>query len=85
VGDDARPGSPCVDVDVEGRGNSVAGARGGGVRTGGVFVSEMESAWKNLVSGCDLPTDEGGPRDTVEPGGDGASRFRGPSAWRPLA
>jgi hypothetical protein len=45
----------------------------------------MESAWKNLASGCDLPTEEGGPRDTVEPGGDGTSRFRGPSAWRPLA
>lgn len=48
-------------------------------------MPEMESAWKNLDSGCDLPTDEAGPRETDEDGGDGASRFRGASTWAPFA
>jgi hypothetical protein len=51
---------------------------GDGVRcSGGFLASETVSAWKNLLSACDLPT--------AESGGDVMLNFRGGSSCLPLA
>lgn len=68
-----------------------------GLSNGGARTSGVESAWRNLLSSCGLPTvdeafptfdrdptaDEGLP--TAELGGDGTEGLCGLLAWSPFA
>jgi hypothetical protein len=87
---------PCEAVEFGGRSGTAATTDG--LRIGGDRASGVESACKNLLSGCNLPTvddalptadgalptaDDGLP--TAEDGGEGIAGRRGLFAWSPFA
>jgi hypothetical protein len=64
VGDGDRNDEVCVGFRFNGSGDV---ERGDGVRFGGLaLTSDIESAWKNLLAGCDLPTADRGGEDTSD-------------------
>jgi hypothetical protein len=74
VGDGDRAFRPWARLGSSGSGDIDLGE---GTRLGGGFLaSETESAWKNLLSGCDLPT--------ADRGGETLGLCGGSSCW-PLA